>query len=115
MRMPSLKGRAFTDGGEAGAPPVIIVNERLARRHWPGQDAIGKRIRFDAPLDRAPWMEVVGVIKDVKHDLLDEVSPEYYLPQAQDVWRSMVIVAKTTVDPASLAGSIRQEASAIDK
>jgi putative ABC transport system permease protein len=115
MQIPILRGRAFTDADKAGAPPVIIVNETLARKHWPGQDAIGKRIRFDAPPDRAPWMEVVGVIKDVKHDLLDEVSPEYYLPQAQDVWRSMIIVARTAVDPASLAGSIRQEAWAIDK
>ncbi|HET9478995.1 MAG TPA: ABC transporter permease [Pyrinomonadaceae bacterium] len=115
MQIPLLTGRAFTDQDKAGAPPVIIVNETLARKHWPGQEAIGKRIRFDAPLDRAPWMEVVGVIKDVKHELTIDVTPEFYLPHAQDSWRSMVIVARTTVDPASLAGSIRQHVWAIDK
>ncbi|HEX5891107.1 MAG TPA: ABC transporter permease [Pyrinomonadaceae bacterium] len=115
MQIPVLKGRAFTEQDKTGAPPVVIVNETLARKHWPGQDAIGKRIRLQAPIENAPWMEVVGVIKDVRHELTAEVDPEYYLPYAQDVWRSMVIVARTTVDPASLAGSIRQEVWAIDK
>ena len=115
MQIPLLKGRAFTDQDKAGVPLVVIVNETLARKHWPGQDAIGKRIRFQAPIDKAPWMEVVGVIKDVKHELTLEVTPEYYLPHAQDVWRGMVVVARTTVDPASLAGAIRQDVWAIDK
>ncbi|MCA1577513.1 MAG: ABC transporter permease [Acidobacteria bacterium] len=115
MQIPIVKGRAFTEQDKTGALPVAIVNETFARRHWPGQEAIGKRIRFDAPLDRAPWMEVVAVIKDVKHELTVEVTPEFYLPHAQDAWRSMVLVARTTVDPASLAGSIRQDVWTIDK
>ena len=115
MQIPILKGRAFTEKDTLSALPVVIVNETFARRHWPGQDAIGKRIRFNAPLDRAPWMEVVGVIRDVKHELTVEVTPEYYLPHAQDVWRSMVVVARTTVDPAALAGSFRQNVWALDK
>jgi putative ABC transport system permease protein len=115
MRIPILKGRAFTEQDTAGAPPVVIVNETLARKHWPGQDAIGKRIRFYGPLDKAPWMEIVGISKDVKHELTLEVTPEYYLPHAQDSWSSMVLVARTTVDPKSLAGEIRQDVLAIDK
>ncbi|HKS10240.1 MAG TPA: ABC transporter permease [Pyrinomonadaceae bacterium] len=115
MQIPILRGRAFTDQDKAGAPLVVIVNETLARKHWPGQDPIGKRIRFHAPLDKAPWMEVVGVIKDVKHELTLEVTPEYYLSFPQDVWRGMVVVARTTVDPASLMGSLRQDVWAIDK
>jgi len=115
MQIPVLKGRSFTEQDKPGAPLVVIVNEALARKHWPGQDAVGKRLRLQAPLDKAPWMEVVGVIKDVKHELDIEVTPEFYLPHAQDVWRSMVVVARTTVDPASLAGSFRQHVWAIDK
>jgi putative ABC transport system permease protein len=115
MQIPILRGRAFTEQDKPGALPVIIVNETLARKHWPGQDAVGKRLRFGAPLERAPWMEVVGVIKDVKHELTLEVTPEYYLPYEQDIWRSMVIVARTSVDPASVAGSIRQNVWSIDK
>jgi putative ABC transport system permease protein len=115
MRIPILKGRAFTEQDKAGATPVVIVNETLARQHWPGQDAIGKRIRFYGPLDKAPWMEIVGVSKDVRHELTLQVTPEFYLPHAQDSWNSMVLVARTTVDPASLAGAIRQNVWAIDK
>jgi putative ABC transport system permease protein len=115
MRIPIVKGRAFTEQDKAGATPVVIVNETLARKHWPGQDPIGKRIRFDYPIDKAPWMEIVGVSKDVRHELTLEVTPEFYLPHPQDSWNSMVLVARTTVDPASLAGAIRQDVWAIDK
>lgn len=110
-----LKGRAFTDQDKADTPPVVIVNETLARKHWPNQDAIGKRIRFFGPLERAPWMEIVGVVEDIKHELNLPVTPEYYLPHAQDPWNAMVLVAKTSVEPGSLAGALRQQVLAIDK
>ena len=115
MGISVIQGRAFTEQDKADAPPVVIVNETLARKHWPGQNPIGKRIRFYGPLDKAPWIQVVGVIADVKHDLTIPVTPEYYLPHAQDPWSGMVLVAKTSVDPASLAGALRQQVWAIDK
>ncbi|HKU75260.1 MAG TPA: ABC transporter permease [Pyrinomonadaceae bacterium] len=115
MGVSIIRGRGFTEQDKAGATPVVIVNETLARRHWPGQDAIGKRIRFYGALDTAPWMQVVGVIADVKHDLTIPVEPEYYLPHAQDPWNAMILVAKTSVDPASLAGALRQQVWSIDK
>jgi putative ABC transport system permease protein len=110
-----LRGRGFTEQDKVGAPPVVIVNEALARKHWPNQDAVGKRIRFYGPLDKAPWLEVVGVVQDVKHELDLPVTPEYYLPHAQDSWNAMVLVAKTQVEPTSLAPQIRQQVWAIDK
>ena len=115
MEIPIVRGRAFTEQDKAGAPPVVIVNETLARQHWPGQDPLGKRIRFYGPLDKAPWMEVVGVIKDVKHELNIPIEPEYYLPYAQDAWPGMVLVARTSVDPTSLSAALRQQVWAIDK
>ncbi len=115
MEIPLLKGRSFTDQDKPGATPVVIVNETLARKHWPGENAIGKRIRFYGPLDRAPWMEIVGVIKDVKHELNLPVTPEYYLPHAQAPSYAMVLVARTSVDPGSLAPALRQQVWAIDK
>ncbi|HKG48722.1 MAG TPA: ABC transporter permease [Pyrinomonadaceae bacterium] len=115
MDISIVRGRAFTEQDKAGAPPVVIVNETLARQHWTGQDPLGKRIRFYGPLDKAPWMEVVGVIKDVKHDLNLPVEPEYYLPHAQDAWSGMVLVARTSVEPSSLAGALRQQVWTIDK
>jgi putative ABC transport system permease protein len=115
MEISIVRGRGFTEQDKAGAPPVVIVNETLARKHWPGQDPLGKRIRFYGPLEKAPWMEVVGVIKDVKHELNIPIEPEYYLPHAQDAWNAMVLVARTSVEPASLAGALRQQVWAIDK
>jgi putative ABC transport system permease protein len=115
MGIPVLKGRAFTDQDKAGAPPVIIVNETLARKYWPDQDPIGKRMRFMGPLDKNPWIQVVGVVQDVKHDLNLPVTEDFYLPHAQDPWNAMVLVARTKVEPMALAASMRQEVWAIDK
>jgi putative ABC transport system permease protein len=115
MRIPLVAGRAFTDQDKAGAPRVAIVNEALVRKHWPGQSAIGKRIRFYGPPDKTPWMEIVGVIEDVTHELNVPAKPEYYFPFAQDSWTSMTVVARTNVDPTSLAAAFRQQVWAIDK
>jgi putative ABC transport system permease protein len=115
MQIPLMNGRGFTEQDRAGALPVVILNETMARKHWPGINPIGKRIRFYGPLERAPWMEVIGVIQDVKHELNLEVMPEFYLPSAQDGWIGMVLVARTNVEPTSLAQQIRQQVWAIDK
>lgn len=115
MEISIVRGRAFTEQDKAGATPVVIVNETLARQHWPGQDPLGKRIRFYGPPERAGWMEIVGVVKDVKHELNIPVTPEYYLPHAQDSWQAMILVARTSVEPSSLAGALRQQVWAIDK
>jgi len=115
MGITLMKGRGFTEQDKAGSVPVVIVNEALVRKHWPNEDPIGKRIRFYGPLDRAPWMQIVGVVRDVKHELNIPVTPEYYLPHAQDSWSSMILVTKTAGDAAALAGVIRQQVWAIDK
>ncbi len=116
MGIPVVKGRAFTEQDKAGAPPVIIVNETLARRFWPNSNALGKRMRFTGPLtEQNQWIQVVGVIKDVKHELNLPITPDFYLPHAQDPWSSMVLVAKTRVEPASLTAAIREQVWSIDK
>ena len=115
MGIPILRGRGFTEQDKAGAPPVVIVNETLAQKHWPGGDAIGKRIRFYGPLERSPWLEIVGITRDVKHELNLAVTPEYYLPHAQDSWNSMVLVARTKAEPGAMTAPIKQQVWAIDK
>jgi putative ABC transport system permease protein len=115
MQISILKGRGFTEQDNAAASPVVIINETMARKHWPGIDPIGKRIRFYGPIDKAPWIEVVGVINDVKHDLTREVMPEFYLSHAQDSWNAMVLVARTNIEPTSLAAQMRQQVWSIDK
>jgi putative ABC transport system permease protein len=115
MGISILRGRGFTDQDKTGAQRVVIVNETLARRYWPNGDAVGKRIRFYGPLEGAPWMQIVGIVQDVKHVLDSPVTPEYYLPHAQDSWNAMVLVARTTGEPGSMAAPIRQQVLAIDK
>ncbi len=115
MRIPIIRGRGFSEQDKAGTQPVVIVNETMARKHWSVQDAIGKRIRFNGPPEKNPWMEIVGVVEDVTHELNLAVTPEYYLPHAQDPWNAMALVARTTVDPTSIAGQIRQQVWTIDK
>ena len=115
MGIAVLKGRAFTDQDRAGAPPVIIVNETLARKYWPNTDAIGKRMRYTGPLAENPWMQVVGVVKDVKHEMSLPITEDFYIPHAQDAWQSMVLVAKTKVEPAAMAAPIRQQVWSMDK
>lgn len=112
-----LKGRGFTEQDKAGAPPVIMVNETLASKYWNDGDALGKRMRFSGPFDKDknPWMEVIGIVQDVKHELNLAVTPDFYLPHAQDPWSSMVLVAKTKVEPAALAADIRQQVWSLDK
>jgi putative ABC transport system permease protein len=115
MGISVVRGRGFTEQDKVDGTPVVVVNETLARKHWPDQEAIGKRIRLYGPVDENPWMQIVGVVKDVKHELTLTVTPEYYLPHAQDPWNAMVLVARTTVDPGSLASSLRQQVWSIDK
>ncbi|HEV8138002.1 MAG TPA: ABC transporter permease [Pyrinomonadaceae bacterium] len=115
MGISVLRGRAFTDADKVGSPRVAIVNETMARTYWANGDAIGKRFRFYGPLDRSPWIQIVGIINDVRHDLNTPINPEYYLPHAQDTWNAMVLVARTNVEPASTASALRQQVWAIDK
>jgi putative ABC transport system permease protein len=115
MGISILRGRPFTAGDKTGSTPVAIVNETMAHTYWANGEAVGKRFRFYGPLDKSPWIEIVGIIKDVRHDLNTPITPEYYLPHAQDTWHAMVLVARTTVDPASTAAALRQQVWAIDK
>jgi putative ABC transport system permease protein len=115
MGISILRGHGFTDADRSGAKPVVIVNQTLARKYWPNAEAIGKRMRFTGPLDKNPWMEVIGVVQDVKHELNLPVTADYYLPHAQDPWNAMVLVARTTVDPGSMAAPITQQVWAIDR
>lgn len=115
MGITVLKGREFTDQDKPGAPPAIVINESMAQKYWPDADPLGKRVRFDGPPAEFPWMQVVGVVQNVKHELQTPVTTDYYLPHAQDVWSSMVLVARTRVEPQLLAAEMRQQVWALDK
>ena len=117
MSIPLLSGRTFSDQDAATSPRVAVVSETMARRYWPGQDPIGKRIgtgRIERPED---WTQVVGVVKDVRQfELTADPKPQMYLPYKQrGFFESRDLVVKTEVDPASLAATVRQAVWEIDK
>jgi putative ABC transport system permease protein len=116
MKIPLIAGRAFTERDNKDAPQVIIVNETLARRYFPGESAVGKRIRVwrDEQFPR----EIVGVVGDTKANAIDaEFGPQMYVPHLQDSgWGGMSLVVRTTTStPTALASSVRGAVLALDK
>ena len=113
MRVSLVKGRAFTERDDASAPPVVIINEAMANRVWPNEEALGKRIRFGGPGE--PWSEVVGVVANVKHDGLHLAdSPHCYSPHLQQPWPFLAIAVRSQTDQAALLASVRQAVRKID-
>jgi len=72
LRIPLIRGRYFTDLDRQGSLPVVIISESIARRFWPGQDPLGKRLKWGPPQSKDPWLTVVGVVGDVKQLKLGE-------------------------------------------
>jgi putative ABC transport system permease protein len=116
LNIPILHGRAFLDTDRANGPRVALINETLANRHFPNADPIGKRIKIGgADRPDTPWMEIVGIAKDVRYDgLKGPIDPAYYMPFAQVPQRGQDIVIKTAGDPASLINAVRSEIRAVD-
>jgi putative ABC transport system permease protein len=102
-----ILGRALAaqDGLNEGSR-AVVVNETFARRFWPNSDPIGQRIRHR--YDNAPWMTVVGVVRDVKHYGLDQpMIPGVYVPYVQEPQNQMAIVIRCAVPPVDLVTSVR--------
>lgn len=101
MKVELVRGRRFTADDKDGSPGVVIVNEEFAKRFWPNQDAIGKRIRLNS--NKGPWLEVIGVAKTGKYLFIAEPpTPYIYLPFAQNQMADMMLLASSYGDPASL-------------
>jgi putative ABC transport system permease protein len=119
MRIPLRRGRLFDKSDGQDASPVAIINETMARKFWPNQDAVGKRFKFGSPQDKTSWSRIAGVVGDVRQMRLNEAPrQEMYFPywQAKDNWmvpRDLSI--RTSRDPLSLAGAVRQAVWSIDR
>jgi predicted permease len=115
MGMPILRGRSFTDEDSPTSRPVAIVNQTMARRLWPNEDAVGKRFRMGTNL-QTPWTTVVGVVGDLRHAGL-EVEPvaEFYIWYRQGPPVAPFIVLRTQGDPAAVAESLRAELKTLEK
>jgi predicted permease len=124
MGVQLLKGRFFEDSDGAKAPPVVIVDERLAQRFWPGQDAVGHRMYRPTDLnnlvgvnEKTVFITVVGVIRDLKlHDLTEggKTVGAYYFPMAQDTSRMLTFALKAASRSDTLPASLRSAIAALD-
>lgn len=112
MRVPLRAGREFSGIDIASAPKVVIANETFARRFWPGQNPIGKRVI----VGRGPEpSEVVGVAADVRNrGVAQSPQPQLYLPFAQLPWGDMNLLVRTDIAPLSLTSAVRAQISAVD-
>ncbi|MES2696468.1 MAG: ABC transporter permease [Verrucomicrobiota bacterium] len=107
------QGRAFTDRDRADTPPVVIINETLARRIWPGESPLGKRIAIGR--GRPPEREVVGVFADIKQRQLDsEPLLQACVPSAQSPLRTMYLAVRGRVAADTLLSLVRQRVAALD-
>jgi len=115
LGIPIQEGRTFGASDTEDAPKVAIIDERLARAMWPGQSAIGRRIRESAEPADAPWNTVVGVVGHIRHSTLEEDSrPQVYWNYWQRGQDRMALVVKTRGDPAALMKSIATAVRSVD-
>ena len=113
LGIPLRRGRLFTASDAASAPQVCVVSDAFVRRHFPGEDPLGKRLvfGFKEPIART----IVGVVGDVKRDGLGAPSqPEMYVPFEQDPWWAAYLAVRTRGDPVALTAAVRRAVAALD-
>jgi putative ABC transport system permease protein len=118
MGIPVKRGREFGAHDDLNSTPAIIINQTLARRIFPGEDPIGKRIQpsWSSAPGQNVMREIVGVVGDVKHrGLQTDAQPEIFFAQAQMPMPTMTVVVRTDGDPRALAGAVRNEIQSLDK
>jgi len=117
MGIPVIRGRDFTDQDKADSKKVVVISEKTAQHYWPGQDPIGKRLKTGATTSHAPWREVIGVVKDVRqNDFIAQPKMQMYFDyrQLKDPAANALVV-RTSVEPMSLATSVRDAIWDVDK
>jgi len=107
MKIPLVRGRYFSEWDRGASPGVVLIDENLARKYFPNENPVGKRITFETTREGPRWREIVGVVGHVKHEGLEgESRVQYYLPQSQSPDRRMFVVIRSSQSLDSLAKSI---------
>ncbi len=113
--VPLLSGRWFDARDTRKSQPVILINQAMARKYWPGEDAVGKHITFGDSSFK-DWTQIVGVIGDVKdYPSSAEAEPAYYYPVTQEPYPEMSLAIRAGKDPLSIVEAVRREVSALDR
>ncbi|HVH88367.1 MAG TPA: ADOP family duplicated permease, partial [Terriglobales bacterium] len=119
MGIPLLRGRSFDTRDRGNTQPVAIINQALAVRYFPNQDAIGHQIKLGLPDDSKPWLTIVGVVGNVKtQTVFQEMGyvepPAVYRPLSQEPAASMSLLVRTNDDPNTLTSPVREKLVALD-
>jgi len=116
MGVKLLRGRPLSEADREDAPPVVLINETLARMYFADQDPVGQRISFDRlPDSTSTWRTIVGVVGDERQRGLSEPArPEFLAPYPQEPRSGMTLVARTAGDPAALAPAVRGSIARLD-
>jgi putative ABC transport system permease protein len=116
LRIPLRRGRLFTSADGPATERVVMVNESLARRFFPDEDALGKRVTYDDPADaQARWLTIVGIVADTRRGGVDrEPRAELYYPLTQLPDRRLYVLVRTSGDPLALVRPAQAQVWAID-
>jgi putative ABC transport system permease protein len=117
LEIPIVQGRRFDERDAAGTPPVVVINQTLAQRFWPGADPVGQQLVVGSTLgaDTRP-RTIVGVAGDVRTISAErQPQPAIYVPYFQNPWPTMTVVTRTKDDPARLAAALRNEVFRLDR
>jgi putative ABC transport system permease protein len=120
LQVPLIRGRDFTDADDMKAQQVLIVNQAFAQQYFPGEDALGKKLKPGEDNGMAggpPWREIVGVVGNIRHFATQrEMPPAMYLPVSQmPTWCCLRSVVRTSIDPISLEPEVRRLVSSMDR
>lgn len=117
LNIPVLRGRSFTAADTDNSTRVIVINDAMARRFWPNEDPVGKRMAIGESSKDTSWRTIIGVVGNVRHaSLTEEPVPTAFIDYRQDLesWPRMAFVLKTSAEPASLSSAVRTSLVSID-
>jgi putative ABC transport system permease protein len=117
LGIPLVRGRDLTwQDMDETAPVVAVVNETMARRYWPNENPIGRRITLGLPRPDNPWVTIVGIAKDLPHRAIDSSpQPDWYLSRPLGPQRNQILLVRTSGNPSDLSAPIRRTVAGIDR
>jgi putative ABC transport system permease protein len=117
LGIPLVRGRDVTAADmDEKSPAVAVINESMARRYWPNEDPIGKRLTVGLPRPENPWVTIVGIARDLPHRGLDSTpEADWYLTRPAGLQRNQVLFVRTAGDPVTLSASVRSVVASIDR
>ena len=115
LRIPVMAGRLFSDSDNEVVERVAVISRSMADRFWPGEDAVGKRIKLGAPDSNDPWLKIVGIVGDIRQNWWNpSTRPAIYTPFSQSPRHAMTIVLRVDANPASYTAPLRDAVRQMD-